>query len=270
MTFTGQLSAAAKSRNSLVCVGLDTDPAKIPAHLGRDPAAIVPFNRAIVDATADAVCCYKPNTAFYEALGPDGIKALIETRRHIPGDIPVILDVKRGDIGTTAERYAAFAYDVVGADAVTVNPYMGFDAVRPFLRPGKGVFVLCLTSNPTAADFQFLSVDGRPLFEHVAETAVHWAKEGDIGLVAGATRPEHLARIREIAPKLPVLAPGVGVQGGDVGAVIAELGGEPGTVAINSSRGILYASGGADFADAARTACLTLRDEINAHRGGMR
>jgi orotidine 5'-phosphate decarboxylase subfamily 2 len=234
MTFTEQLIAASKTRNSLVCVGLDTDPAKIPAHLGRDSKGVVAFNRAIVDATADTVCCYKPNAAFYEALGPEGISALISTRRHIPVDIPVILDVKRGDIGTTAERYAAFAYDVIGADAVTVNPYMGFDAVRPFLRPGKGVFVLCLTSNPTAADFQFLSADGRPLFEHVAEAAVRWAQEGDIGLVAGATRPEHLARIREIAPELPVLVPGVGAQGGDAGAVIAELGGGPGSVAINS------------------------------------
>ncbi len=267
MGFLDMLRRAAIINDSLVCVGLDIDPGKVPSHLGAGIPVLAAFNRAVIEATADIVCAYKPNAAFYEALGPDGIRLLVKTRRMVPDTIPVILDAKRGDIGTTAERYAAFAYDVIGADAVTVNPYMGYDAVKPFLRPGKGVFVLCLTSNPTASDFQLLDTGGRPLFERIAEAANRWAAEGEVGLVAGATRPEHLGRIRDIAPGLPILVPGVGAQGGDLEAVLERLGGAPGKTVVNSSRGILYASGGPDFAEASRAAAIELRDAINARRG---
>lgn len=266
MSFTTLLASAARRTDSLVCVGLDTDPARLPAGIESTAAGVTAFNRAIIDATADLVCAFKPNAAFYEAMGAPGIDALAAVRRMVPGDIPVILDVKRGDIGNTANRYAAFAYDVIGADAVTVNPYMGFDAVKPFLRPGKGVFVLCLTSNPAAADFQMLDTGGEPLFMRVARAAAEWAKDGEVGLVVGATKPEHLRRIRDVAGGMPILVPGVGAQGGDIEAVISNGGGEPGGTVINSSRGIIYASGGEDYSDAARTACIALRNDINAAR----
>jgi len=266
MSVTAMLTAAARQNDSLVCVGLDTDPGKLPAGIERTPAGVTAFNRAIVKATADLVCAYKPNAAFYEALGAPGIEALAAIRGMMPANIPLILDVKRGDIGNTADRYAAFAYDVIGADAVTVNPYMGFDAIKPFLRPGKGVFVLCLTSNPSSTDFQLLNSGWEPLFMQVARTAVTWAEMGEIGLVVGATKPEYLRRIRDAVGDMPILVPGVGAQGGDLQAVITQGGGKPGGIVINSSRGIIYASGGADFADAAKTACRALRDEINQAR----
>ena len=181
MTFSQKLSGCAEANKSLVCVGLDTDPGKLPAQFPRTAEGVVAFNREIIHATSDIVCAYKPNAAFYEALGSEGIDALVKTCEAIPVAIPVILDVKRGDIGTTAERYAASAYDIVGADAVTVNPYMGFDAVKPFLRDEKGVFVLCVTSNPTADDFQMLSSEGMPLYQHIATRAVRWSEDGMSG-----------------------------------------------------------------------------------------
>jgi orotidine-5'-phosphate decarboxylase len=246
-------------------VGLDTDPSQLPESICRSAAGVTAFNSAIIRATSDIVCAYKPNAAFYEAMGSSGIDSLSRIRAMIPGDIPLILDVKRGDIGNTADRYAAFAYDVIG-DAVTVNPYMGFDAVKPFMRPGKGVFILCLTSNHSSSDFQMLESDGEPLFLRVARAAASWAGEGEIGLVVGATKPEHMKRIREVAGNVPILVPGVGAQGGDVEAVIANCGKNPGETVINSSRSIIYASPGEDFASAARSACLSLRDEINRAR----
>ncbi|MHB9029437.1 MAG: orotidine-5'-phosphate decarboxylase [Candidatus Latescibacterota bacterium] len=265
MGFVDKIRNASERSHSLVCVGLDTDVAKLPEGYGGASGALE-FNREIIRATADAVCAYKPNSAFYEAMGAPGMDVLAKTREAIPSQIPVILDVKRGDIGNTAEKYAAAAYDHLGADAVTINPYMGFDAVKPFLRPGKCVFVLCLTSNPSAADFQFLEVGGEPLYERVARAAVEWAREGEVGLVAGATQPEPLRRIRDIAGDLPILIPGIGAQGGEIRKTLDAAGGKPGLTIINSSRDILYASRGKDFAEAARKRLLALREEINAAR----
>ncbi len=265
MGFTESAVQAALRAESLVCVGLDTDIAKLPEGLQGSGGALE-FNRAIVKATADLVCAYKPNSAFYEALGDAGMDVLAKTREAIPSDVPVILDVKRGDIGNTAEKYASAAYDLLGADAVTVNPYMGFDAVKPFLRPGKCVFVLCLTSNPSASDFQFLETNGMPLYERVAHRAVEWAREGEVGLVVGATKPEQLRRIRDIAGDLPILIPGIGAQGGNIPAVMNAAGWRPGRTIVNSSRDILYASRGSDFAEAARERLLRLREELNQEK----
>jgi len=262
MGFIDKVTRASVHARSLVCVGLDTDAGKLPAGLAGS-GGVTAFNRDIIRSTSDLVCAYKPNSAFYEALGSAGMEALEKTCRAIPSEIPVILDVKRGDIGSTAVKYAEAAYDRFGADAVTVNPYMGFDAVKPFLRPEKCVFILCLTSNPSSRDFQLLETGGVPLYERVARAAVEWSREGEIGLVAGATRPEALRRIREIVGAMPLLVPGVGAQGGDIDRVIRETGGAPGETIVNSSRDIIYASGGPDYAEAARIRLLHLRDEIN-------
>lgn len=264
MGFIVKVTRASMRARSLVCVGLDTDTAKLPAGLSGSEGVLA-FNHEIIRATSDLVCAYKPNSAFYEALGSGGMDALITTCRAIPSGIPIILDVKRGDIGSTAAKYAEAAYDLFGADAVTVNPYMGFDAVKPFLRPGKCVFVLCLTSNPSSGDFQFLDTGGAPLYERVARAAMEWAGEGEIGLVVGATQPEALRRIREIVGDMPLLIPGIGAQGGDLGLVLHGAGAAPGRTIVNSSREILYASAGKDYAEAARRRLLTLRDEMKRH-----
>ncbi|MFC1539619.1 orotidine-5'-phosphate decarboxylase [Candidatus Latescibacterota bacterium] len=266
MSFIDKITYAAEKAESLVCVGLDTDPKKIPSVITAEGDSVFEFNGEIIDATKDYVCAYKPNSAFYEAEGAKGIESLRKTCEVIPSDIPVILDVKRGDISNTALKYADFAYDLIGADAVTVNPYMGFDAVRPFIRPDKCVFVLCLTSNESASDFQLLDTGSGLLYEKIAQAAVEWAKEGEIGLVVGATKPENMRRIRDIVGNMPILVPGIGVQGGDCEAVIRECGGKSGFTIINSSRGILYASDGADFADAAKQSLKELRDKINSYR----
>ena len=267
MGFIEKIAHAAEKAQSLVCVGLDTDPEKMPAFLASDDDGVYRFNEAIIRATSDLVCAYKPNSAFYEALGSHGIDMLQNTCETIPPEIPIILDVKRGDISNTALKYAYYAYDILGADAVTVNPYMGFDAVRPFIRTGKCVFILCLTSNKTSQDFQILETDSIPLYERIAMAAAEWAKEGEIGLVMGATRPEAMRKIREITGDMPILVPGVGVQGGDIETVIKECGGNPGMTIINSSRGILYSSKGEDFSQAARLSLLKLRNIINGFRG---
>lgn len=266
MNFTGKLRQAAEKADSLVCVGLDVDPAKLPVQLASGKEGILLFSGAIIGSTSDMVCAYKPNSAFYEAMGSQGIDILVEICQMIPPAIPVILDIKRGDIGSTASKYASYAYDIIGADAVTVNPYMGFDAVRPFFRDGKCVFVLCLTSNPSAKDFQMLDTGGSPLFEKVAETAVEWSREGEVGLVVGATWPGYMKKIRDIVGDMPILVPGVGAQGGDIGTVVQECGGKTGCTVINSTREILYASSGPDFDSAARKSCLHLRSEINRYR----
>ena len=266
MTFRDKLTRASIRARSLVCVGLDTDSGKLPAGLSGSEGVLA-FNREIIRATSDLVCAYKPNAAFYEALGSAGIDVLVSSCRSIPCDIPIILDVKRGDIGNTAEKYAEAAYDRIGADAVTMNPYMGFDAVKPFLRPGKCAFVLCLTSNPSAEDFQLRETDGMPLYERVARAAVEWAKAGEIGLVVGATQPGAIRRIRDIVGDMTILVPGVGAQGGELRRVMEGAGGEPGKTIVNSSRDILYASGGPDYADAAHARLLRLRDDIAALAG---
>jgi len=212
MNFIEKLAKAVKKNKSLLCVGLDPDPALMPKM------NLVDFTRAIIDATKDLVCAYKPNFAFYEALGQEGIWALDSTINYIPDDIPVIGDAKRGDIGNTAKAYAKAVLEVLDCDAITVNPYLGFDSMEPFLQyADKGIFILCRTSNKGARDFQDIKdATGRPLFEMVAQKALEWNTRGNIGLVVGATYPEELKKIRELCPEMPLLIPGVGTQGGDL------------------------------------------------------
>jgi orotidine-5'-phosphate decarboxylase len=270
MTFMESLRAAWQRNNSLVCVGLDPEPARFPAQFTEDPDAVFRFCRDIVDATADLVCCFKPQIAHFAALGAeDALQRLIaHIHTHQPG-VPVILDAKRGDIGSTAEHYASEAFDRYEADAVTVNPYLGRDSMQPFLdRADKGVVILCRTSNPGASDLQELDVGGRPLYQHVAAmVAENWNAHGNCLLVTGATWPEQLAEVRRIVGDLPLLVPGIGAQGGDVEAVLRNGQAGDGTgLLISSSRAILYAGKDDDFIDAARQATLTLRDQINVHR----
>jgi orotidine-5'-phosphate decarboxylase len=266
--FFDKLERAAQRNGSLLCVGLDPDPAQMPVS---DVAA---FNRAIIEATAEFVCAYKPNLAFYEALGERGLAALRETLAAIPPDIPVIADGKRNDIGNTAKAYARALFDELGVDAATVNPYLGGDAVEPFLeREEKAAFILCRTSNPGARDLQDLLVtppgggEARPLFEMVAEMARRWNSRGNVGLVVGATYPEELKRVRRLCPEMTFLVPGVGAQGGDVAAVIGNGLDKAGRgLIINVSRQVLYASREKDFAVAAAGAARQLRDEIARER----
>jgi orotidine-5'-phosphate decarboxylase len=264
MNFIEKLNATVQKNKSLVCVGLDTSPELVPQGM-----SVFDFNKAIIDATADLVCAYKPNFAFYEAQGEKGWDSLYRTVRHIPANIPVLADAKRGDIGNTSEAYANAIFNHIGADAVTVSPYLGFDSLEPFLKfKDNGVFILCRTSNKGAADFQSLpcQFEGKtlPLYEIVAIKASRWNTNGNVGLVVGATYPEELKTIRQAHPNLPILIPGVGVQGGDLElAVKYGIDARKQGIIINSSRGIIYASKGSDFANAARRAALTLRDEIN-------
>jgi orotidine-5'-phosphate decarboxylase len=277
--FTDRLNAAAARAGSLVCVGLDPDLSKFPQRFREmEPgAAIFEFNRAIVEATKDLVCAYKPNLGFYAAYGLSGLQALVRTRESIPADIPVILDCKVGDIGSTAAAYARGYFDEWGFDAVTANPYLGRDSLEPFLSYGdRGVIVLCKTSNPGSGDMQDLQVsDGEEhgtLFEALARRAAAWdaAYPAAVGLVVGATWPDQLARVREIAPGLPVLLPGVGAQAGDVDAALrAGLDGDRRGLIVTSSRAITYASNGDDFADAARAAAQTLRTTIETARSAI-
>ncbi len=264
MKFVEKLDAAVAKNKSLVCVGLDTSPELIPAGL-----SVLEFNKAIIDATSDLVCAYKPNIAFYEAQGEKGWDILHQTIQHIPKNIPVIVDAKRGDIGNTADAYAMALFEKLGCDAVTVNPYLGQDSLEPFLKYAeKGVIILCRTSNKGAADLQSLpcQFEGKtlPLYEVVAIKASRWNTNGNVALVIGATYPEELKTIRQTHPDLLVLIPGVGAQGGDLAlAVKYGIDRHKRGIMINSSRQIIYASKGADFATAARKATLTLRDAIN-------
>jgi orotidine-5'-phosphate decarboxylase len=270
MHFMPSLQQAWARNNSLVCVGLDPEPAKFPAHLKGRADAVFEFCSAIVDATADLVCTYKPQIAHFSALrAEDALERLIAHihARH-PG-VPVILDAKRGDIGSTAQHYVTEAFDRYGADAVTLNPYLGRDSVQPFLdRADKGVILLCHTSNPGAADLQDLDVGGKPLYQHVAQIiARDWNTHGNCALVTGATWPEQLAEVRALVGDVPLLVPGIGAQGGDVEAVVRNGRTPAGTgLMISSSRAILYAGNGEDFAEAARTATLDLRALINQYR----
>jgi len=255
---------------SLLCVGLDPDPQRFPAHLAGRPDALLRFCTEIVDATADLVCAFKPQAAYFAAQrAEEQLEALI-AHIHVrhPG-VPVILDVKRGDIGSTAEQYAREAFERYDADAVTVNPYMGFDTIEPWLAwPGRGVFLLCRTSNPGGADLQMLKVDGEPIFERIARlSAGPWNPTGELGLVVGATVPDELARVRALAPDLPLLVPGIGAQGGDIEATVrAGRTARGHGMVINSSRAILYAGRGEDFADQARRVARETRDAIEACR----
>ncbi len=270
MNFSLSLRQAWARADSMLCVGLDPDPERIPAALGRSPEAIFTFCRDIVDATAACVCAFKPQIAYFSAVRAEReLERLIE-HIHVqhPG-IPVILDAKRGDIGSTAERYAVEAFERYGADAVTINPYMGFDSVEPWLAwEGRGVILLCRTSNPGGSDLQALNVGGEALYERVARLAAGpWNASGQIGLVLGATFPAELARVRAIAGNLPMLVPGIGAQGGDVAATVAAgLADDGWGMVINSSRAILYADPGARFAQAAAQAAERTRDEIRAAR----
>ena len=270
MRFSEKLEQAARKNGSLLCVGLDPDPAFMPIDHVAD------FNRAVIEATAGFVCAYKPNLAFYEALGETGYGVLRETLAAIPRDIPIIGDGKRGDIGNTAKAYARALFDDLGFDAITVNPYLGGDSLEPFLeRDDRGVFILCRTSNPGARDLQDLAVatdsGARALFEVVAESARRWNSRGNVGLVVGATYPEELRRVRQICPEMTFLVPGVGAQGGDVAAVLeAGLDASGGGLIINTSRQVLYASRGQDFAQAAAEAARRLRDDIAGERERVR
>jgi orotidine-5'-phosphate decarboxylase len=268
--FIQQLAQAWATNDSLVCVGLDPEIERLPASIAGEPSPIFQFNKAIIDATADLVCAYKPQFAHYAAYeAEDQLERTIEYVHRAYPSIPVILDAKRGDMGNTAERYALEAFERYGADAVTLNPYMGSDSLEPFLKyENKGAVILCRTSNPGSRDIQDLQVGSRRLYHVVAEMiAKRWNSRGNCMMVVGATYPRELAEIREIAGDMPLLVPGVGAQGGDVAQAVLNGRTRDGTgLAISSSRAILYASSGEDFAAAARKATLTLRDQINANR----
>lgn len=256
-----QLFQQILKQRTYLCVGLDTDPERIPSHLQQESDPVFAFNKAIIDATADLCVAYKPNIAFYEALGPQGWESLQKTLDYIPATHFTIADAKRGDIGNTSRRYAKAFFETYSFDAITVAPYMGHDSVQPFLGfPGKWVILLGLTSNPGSADFQFQSLKaGYPLFEKVFSTARTWAGPDQLMFVAGATQAEHFTEIRKAAGDHFLLVPGVGAQGGDL-AAISRIGfSEKVGLLVNSSRGILYASQGPDFAEAARASAQKLQ-----------
>ena len=282
MTFLDQLRAAERQNDSMLCVGLDPDPAKFPAAFKGDARKIFDFCAAIVDATADLAMAFKPQIAYFAAHRAEAqLEQLMEHMRRTAPQVPIILDAKRGDIGSTAEQYAIEAFERYGADAVTLSPFMGFDSVQPYLKyHGKGAFLLCRTSNPGGDDLQnqrLSSVEGEPLlYEHIARLAQGpWNLNGQLGLVVGATYPAEIERVRAVAPTLPLLIPGVGAQGGDAVATvkagwrgIKAAAGVPGDthapIIVNSSRAILYASQGADFAQAARLEAIKTRDVLRA------
>lgn len=270
MRFLDRVQIAMEKNNSLVCVGLDPSPERFPASIQEKDQAIFEFNKAIIDATADVVCSYKPQAAYYHAHSAEDQLALtIDYIRTNYPDIPVILDSKRGDIGSTASQYAIEAFNRYQADAVTVNPYMGIDTIEPFTRyASKGVVVLCRTSNPGAAAIQDLMVGDKKLYEVIAGMCQNdWNDNDNIMLVVGATNPTELKRIRELTGDMTFLVPGLGAQGGDVEATVKSgLNSEGKGIIVNSSRGIIYASDGDDFASAARQATIELRDQVNQYR----
>ena len=269
-TFYQQLQSAWASQGSMLCVGFDPDPNRLPSSLQGKPEGIFEFCREIADATADLVCAFKPQFAYFASQRAEAqLEKLIRHLKVKYPNIPVILDSKRGDIGSTADHYALEAFERYGADAITVNPYMGFDTIEPYLKhTGKGVIVLCRTSNPGGSDLQFLNVSpsGEPLYLHVAKlAATQWNSSGQIGLVVGATFPEEIAKVRAIVGDIPLLIPGIGAQGGDIDATVkaGAVTGKPATgMIVNSSRAILYASSGNDFAQAARVVALNTRDAL--------
>jgi len=270
-TFNQQLQSAWASQGSMLCVGFDPDPKRLPPSFQGKPEGIFEFCREIADATADLVCSFKPQFAYFASQRAEAqLEKLISHLKNKYPHIPVILDSKRGDIGSTADHYALEAFERYGADAVTVNPYMGFDTIEPYLKhAGKGVIVLCRTSNPGGSDLQFLNVNlGEPLYLHVAKLASQkWNGSGQISLVVGATFPEEIAKVRAIVGDMPLLIPGIGAQGGDIDATIkaGHIPNAPGTgMIINSSRAILYASAGNDFAQAARNVAQSTRDALKS------
>lgn len=274
MTFLDKLRHAEERNGSLLCVGLDPEPARFPGALRGDTSRIYDFCARIVDATADLVIAFKPQIAYFAAhRAEDQLERLMaHLRAHAP-HVPVILDAKRGDIGSTAEQYAKEAFERYGADAVTLSPFMGFDSVQPYLQhDGKGAFLLCRTSNPGGADLQgqrLASVEGQPLlYEHVARLAQGpWNTNGQLGLVVGATYPAEIERVRALAPTLPLLIPGVGAQGGDAIATVKAGWRPDAPIIVNSSRAVLYASDGDDFSSAARSAAMATRDLLRSAQG---
>ena len=278
MTFLDMLSQAERQHQSMLCVGLDPDPAKFPDHWRGDASKIYDFCAAIIDATADQCIAFKPQIAYFAAhRAEDQLERLMAYLRAQAPQVPVILDAKRGDIGSTAEQYAKEAFERYGADAVTLSPFMGRDSVQPYLRySGKGAFLLCRTSNPGGDDFQnqaLAALPGQPrLYEHIAQLAqTAWNDNGQLGLVVGATYPLELARVRALAPTLPLLIPGVGAQGGDATATVrAAWRGSAtqttGPIVVNASRSVLYADSGAKFAQAARQEAMALRQSLQAAR----
>ena len=278
MTFIEMLGAAEHQNNSMLCVGLDPEPTRFPGKLKGDSNKIYDFCAAIVDATADLVIAFKPQIAYFAAHRAEGqLERLMEHMRRVAPQVPIILDAKRGDIGSTAEQYAIEAFERYGADAVTLSPFMGFDSVAPYLKfDGKGAFLLCRTSNPGGEDLQnqrLSSIEGAPLlYEHVAKLAQGpWNLNGQLGLVVGATYPAEIERVRAIAPTMPLLIPGVGAQGGDAVATVkagwrGTAKGSTAPIIVNSSRAILYASSGDDFAQVARAEALKMRDLLHAAR----
>ncbi len=282
MTFLAQLSAAAALNQSMLCVGLDPEPRKFPAALQGNAHKMYDFCAAIVDATADCVIAFKPQIAYFAAhRAEDQLEKLVQHMRRAAPQVPIILDAKRGDIGSTAEQYAIEAFERYGADAVTLSPFMGFDSVQPYLKyHGKGAFLLCRTSNPGGDDLQNQRLAGLPdtplLYEHIAALAQGpWNVNGQLGLVVGATYPAEIERVRALAPSLPLLIPGVGAQGGDAVATVRAgyrvgVAGQPehsGHIVVNSSRAIIYASSSDDFAAAARREAIKTRDMLQAARG---
>lgn len=268
MTFRDRIISLERKTGSLLCVGLDSDPAKIPAHLRTKKNGVLEFNKRIIDATKDIVCAYKINFAFYETLGKDGWSIIEKTRSLIPSTILTIADAKRGDIGNSSAYYADAILNRLNFDSITVAPYMGIDSVQPFLQnEEKGVFLLALTSNSGAYDFQYAKIGKRRLFEEVVAVSQQWTEKKNLGFVVGATKSKDIASVRRLAPNAPFLVPGIGAQGGNINDVVAYGCTQDGFgVLINASRSILYASSGKDFATAARTESERLNTEINSAR----
>ena len=275
MNFIARIGRAERSNDSLLCIGLDPDPARFPDPWANDASRIFDFCRAIVDATHDLAIAFKPQIAYFAAQrAEDQLERLIAHIHAVAPNVPVILDAKRGDIGSTAQQYAVEAFERYQADALTLSPFMGLDSIEPYFdSPDKGLFLLCRTSNPGGSDLQGQALaSGEALFEHIARLAQgRWNRHHQLGLVVGATFPAELTRVRELAPDLPLLIPGVGAQGGDAEATVrcawrAQEGRTTAPILVNSSRAILYASRGADFAAAARRAALDAREVLNRSR----
>jgi orotidine-5'-phosphate decarboxylase len=271
MTFTDMLRGAQQANDSMLCAGLDPEPAKFPGDWQGDASRTFDFCSAIVDATRDLVCAFKPQIAYFAAQrAEDALERLIAYIHRVAPGVPVILDAKRGDIGATAEQYAREAFERYRADALTLSPFMGFDSIEPYLRyPDKGLILLCRTSNPGGSDLQAqVLASGELLYEHIARLAGGpWNAGGQLGLVVGATYPGEIARVRELAPNLPLLLPGIGAQGGDAEATVRAGWRKGGPIIVSSSRAILYASAEADYAEAARRVAQATRLQLNAARG---
>lgn len=258
-----RLVSTIRQKKSCLCVGLDLHPTRLPVHLGTGPEAWLTFNKEIIDATREYCVAYKPNWAFYEALGLEGLQVLRSTIQYIGNDHLIIADAKRGDIGNTSARYAEAVYDYFDADAITVAPYMGKDSLQPFYRDGKWIIALCLTSNPGSADYQKLELsNGKNLYEHILEDLAASFSAEEMMFVVGATHPDMFKKIRQIIPDHFLLVPGVGAQGGSIGDVMRNGANEEVGLLINSSRSIIYASNGKDFADASKKVCQSMQQEM--------